>query len=174
MSQEAHPIREILINLLMVIDRLVGGDGLQARSFEGTSTLYNSSHLYVRNIDLDASVSHDASGYHSLVVGHIVNDAGNRVPVKIGMHVLMCWLRRGDAPHGLQSPVVLHDPLHCKRSGCLGLECLTWGDRLDIVRNRHRAVVYKKALLARLGVQQARASECPCNLQLCTCHYMHM
>ena len=62
-------------------------------------------------------------------------------------------------PHGLEDPVVLHNPLHCNRSGCLGLECLRWGDPVDNVRDRKKSVVYKRARRGGLSSREASHSE---------------
>ena len=97
------------------------------------------------------------------------SDDGVRVPIKIGMHVLMCWLHGGDAPNGRESPVVLHDPLTCRHSWCLGLQCLSWGDAVDNVRDRQRALLYRQ-LQAGLGGQEARVSERLCILHSCCRH----
>lgn len=104
-------------------------------------------------------MSGGANTYKSLIVGHMRGGDGVRAPIKIGMHVVMCWLRWGDAPNGLQSPVVLHDPLTCRHSWCLGLQCLSWGDAMDNVRDRERALVHRRALQAGLVGAEAEASE---------------
>ena len=141
--KERHPIREVLIYLLTLIDKYVGGPCRVADILDGTSTLYDGAHTYVRDMDLDATISRHGTGYRHFVVGHFRNERGKREPVKIGMHVVMCWLRWGDAPNDMKAPVVRHDWMQFNRSGCLGLACLKWGEQADNVCDKKKSKVYK-------------------------------
>ena len=132
-EEKGHtPQRDILEMLLCAIDKLLRGSGTLVDLRNGTSRLYDDTHLHPRRA-IRGMRTYLVNEYTHIDLGYY-GRTKPRARIRVPMHRLMCWLRWGN-PSKDSKATVCHDP-HCPRRDCVSLVCLRWGDDADNARDR--------------------------------------
>ena len=152
----SEPRRDLLTYLLVIIDKLAGGDGCYNKLLDGTSSIYDEGHLIINRQPTWVTIVR-SKGYEYLALGHYMSSDGTRMDLRVPLHHMICYLRWGGA--GLQGThVVCHD-VACPHRHCLSPGCLRWGDPCNNARDRVARRVYLSTVHARGGREAARTSE---------------